>query len=449
MKKSLIVLFVLAFAVITYSQEKGENIKVYTLDECLKIANQNNPEIRQIMARMGSTSADVTNSFGEFLPSLAVNMGYRRTFRNDQLGSYTDSSSKPNQYTSLAPNYYNLDAGFQYTLFNGFGRENNYNRAKENFNSLTQSIQYTRKKVILDIYRAFVQAVLNKQILKIRQENFNLGLKELEKVKARYEAGVTPVNFVYSQEADLGTRELDVVKAQNDMRIAQANLLIYMGLTPESDVDISVESLPSEIKTGEIEEFRKDINNYESALKTALAKRFDYKATQSSIKSAEYQLNASGSTYWPSLTAQGGWSWSNYFVQDFSKLGYSYIGLNLSIPIFENFRTNLNVENAKLQLESRQIDLFNIEQSIKQALKTSLLNLNASEKQLEITDRSLKSAVKNYDYSNERFRAGASSVSDYFIANNLLLTTQINRITAVYSYFISKKEVLYALGQLD
>ena len=123
--------------------------------------------------------------------------------------------------------------------------------------------------------------------------------------------------------------------------------------------------------------------------------------------------------------------------------------MNLSIPIFENFRTNLNVENAKLQVESRQIDLFNIEQSIKQTLKTSLLNLNASEKQLEITDRSLKSAVKNFDYSNERFRAGASSVSDYFIANNLLLTTQLNRITAVYSYFISKKEVLYALGLLD
>lgn len=440
-KLTLFVLLLIVYSNLQIlSQEKGDNLRVYTLEECLKIADKNNPEIRQILTRMGPASADVTNAFGEFLPSLGVNASYRRTFRSSTIGRYNDS---------LAPNFYNLDAGFQYTLFNGFGRENNYNRAKENFNSLVQSIQFTRKKVALDIYRAFVQSVLNKQILKIRQENFSLGQKELEKVKARYEAGLSSINFVYSQEADLGNRELDIVKAQNDLKVAQANLLIYMGLTPESEVDISVESLPSELKPNEIEQFRKEISDYETSLKQALSKRLDYSSNKSLLKSAEYQLNSAGSTYWPSLTASGGWSWSNYFIEDFSKLGYSYIGLNLSIPVFENFKTNLSVENSKMQLISKQIDLFNIEQSIKQTLKTSILNLNAAEKQLEITERSLKSAEKNYEYANERFRSGASSVSDYFIANNLLVTTQINRITAVYSYFISKKEVLFALGQLD
>ena len=46
MKKFLIVLLVIGLAINLYSQEKGENIKVYTLNECLKIADQNNPEIR-------------------------------------------------------------------------------------------------------------------------------------------------------------------------------------------------------------------------------------------------------------------------------------------------------------------------------------------------------------------------------------------------------------------
>jgi len=445
----VLLIFIFGFTFID-AQEKGYEVTTFSLNECIKIANQNNPDIKLAVARLEPARADITNSFGEFLPSLGVNMGYRRTFRsNTQTVDLPDSIILPNEYTSIKPNFYTFDAGFQYTIFNGFQRSNNYDRAQLNYTSLQQSTQFTRETVEMNIYRSYVQTILNNQILNIRKENFDLGQKELDRVRARYEAGVTSVNFVYSQEAELGTRELEVVRAENDLKIAKSQLLILMGLNPEMEADFDEASLPNDIDTTEIAEFSKEIGTFENAVLLSFKNRKDVQALQTSIEATEHQINMAESSYWPSLTATGGWSWSNYFMSDFSKLGYSSIGLNLSIPVFENFRTNLNIENTKLQLYSRQTELYNIEQTIRQSLRTAILNLRAAEKELEITERSLISAQKNYDFSNERYRVGSASVSDFFIANNLLVTTQIGRINAIYSYFIAKKEVQFALGLLN
>ena len=448
--KIRLLLLVIVLSNALLSQEKGQETRIFTLDECVKVASENNPDIRLAIARMSSSSADLTNAFGEFLPSIGANFGYRRTFgqQNSLSSDIPDSLILPNQYTSIKPNYYSFDVGFQYTLFNGFSRENNYSRAKENYNSFYQSSRFTKDRIIADINRYFVQTILNKQILKIRQENFDLGTKELERVKARYDAGVTSINFIYSQEADLGNRELEVVQAENQLKISKSNLLIIMGLNPETDAEFSESGLPENVTAADIQSFRKNIGSFENALSIAFNNRNDIKSLQSAMKSAEYQIDMASSTYYPSLSASGGWTWSNYFVKDFSKLGYSFIGLNLSVPIFENFKTNANLENAKLQLYSRQTDLYNAEQSLRQLLRTAFLNLQSTEKQLEITERSLVSAQKNYEFANERYRVGTASVSDFFIANNLLVTTQINRISAIYYYFMAQRDVLFALGQL-
>jgi outer membrane protein len=447
--KICFLIIVMALSLSLFSQEKGQDTRVFTLNDCINVAQENNPEIKLSLARMSGTSAELTGAFGEFLPSIGANVGYRRTFAPDQgMPDIPDSLIKPNQYTSIRPNFYSFDIGFQYTLFNGFNRENNYKRIKENYNSFQQSLQFTRDRITSDINRLFVQTILNAQILKIRKENYELGLKELERVKARYEAGVISVNFIYSQEADLGNRELEVVQAESNLRIAKSNLLIVMGLNPETEADFSSSGLPENVSSDDMKNFRIQIGNFESAVSLAFKNRKDIQALQSSLKSTEYQVSMASSSYYPSLTASGGWAWSNYYVKDFSKLGTSFVGLNLQIPIFENFRTNTNVEMARLQQYQSEINLYNAEQSLRQSLRTAMLTLQTAEKQLEITEKSLVSAQKNYEFSNERYKVGTASVTDYFVANNMLVTTQINRISAIYTYFMAQRDVLFALGLL-
>jgi outer membrane protein len=148
------------------------------------------------------------------------------------------------------------------------------------------------------------------------------------------------------------------------------------------------------------------------------------------------------------LTASGGWTLSNTEFDRFSELGRSFIGLSLSVPIFENFNTNQNVQSAKLRLKQSQVQQFQTEQNIRNTLKTAFLNLDAAEKQLDITSRALKSAEMNYQSNLERYNLGVIDISVYIDANRQYITAQINRISSIYSYFQAQKEILYAIGKI-
>ncbi|HRK60759.1 MAG TPA: TolC family protein, partial [Candidatus Kapabacteria bacterium] len=78
----------------------------------------------------------------------------------------------------------------------------------------------------------------------------------------------------------------------------------------------------------------------------------------------------------------------------------------------------------------------------------AFLNISAAKKQIEISERSLKSAEMNYESAKERFAVGAGSITDYLLANSQVVTAKIDRISAIYTYFESKMQMQFALGEL-
>jgi outer membrane protein len=334
-------------------------------------------------------------------------------------------------------------------IFNGFSRSANYSRAQESFNASYANSNYTMQKVKLDVYRQFIDVVKKSQILKTRQENLVLGKKELERIQAQYEAGVIPVALVYSQEAELGNKEYELTISENDLNVARVKLLNTMGLNTDFEAVFLESSIGSSVTDEEVTSFRKIIGSANSSISQAFQTRQDYMSIKSEISAYESNLTISKSGYYPTLAASGGWSWSNTSFDKFSEFGRSYVGLNLSIPIFDNLNTSYRTETSFMQLKQKEIEKFQLEQSIRTAVQTSFMNLDAAEKQLDITKRALRSAEQNFESFKERFRVGSSNITDYLTSNNQLITAQINRINSIYNYLQAQKEVLFSVGRLD
>jgi len=442
MKRIFLFTFILFISFFETHSQVVPGKQVYSLRECLDIASKSSPDIKLAYSQVGLATADLTSAFGDFLPSLRLNGGYTRQLNNES------GQSVNVQGSTVLLNSYNMSALASINIFNGFQREKNYSRAQDALNATFHNIKYIQQKVSINIYRLFVETSRNSQIVKLRKDNLELGKKNLEKIKAQFEAGTIPITNVYSQEADLGDRELQVVKAENDLNISKSNLLTAMGMQPDYSVEFQESSLPLEISSLEIKKFLAETGSFDSNVQQALNTREDYQASNLQISAARTSLSMSNANYYPSLGASGGWSWSNSDLSDFSKLGRSYIGLNLSVPIFENFKTNYQVESARLQLQQAEIQQYQLEQSIRGALKTAYLNLEAAEKQIEISNRSLLAAEKNFEAVQESMKVGKVSNSDYFLSNNMLINSQINKITAVYNYYQAQKEVLFSIGKL-
>jgi len=446
MKQKILLLFSLLLPINLIAQEKGEQ-QVYTLSECLKIARQKNPRVKVAEAKISTAGAEITSAFGNFLPSATFNMGYTRQL-NVEAGQKINIGGQTIVVGKIEPNSYNMSLSLNYNLFDGFSREAQYNSAKERLNSAFSSYSQTMAEIEIGVYRAYVNALRLSKILEARRKDYELGLKELERVRALYEAGSIPITSVLTQEAELANKDILIIEAENELKNAKAMLLASMGLEPDVRIEISEKDIPSNFSDDEISQFRSQFGSIEKVLPKVLSNRKDLLALEQQISASQANLTIARANYFPTLSAYGGWSWANNEFNKFSELGRSFVGLSLRVPIFENFRTNYQIELAKAQIIELETQKVQLEFNLKTQLIQAINNLESAEKQISATKKSVEAAEKNFESARERYRVGAASVTDFILANNLLVNAKINQINAIYGYFLAQKELLYAIGLL-
>jgi outer membrane protein len=450
MKKTSIIFFLLIVLSLSEfaSAQQQSDVKTYSLKECIDIALKQNPDLQTALTRIAPAGAAVASAFGSYLPSISVSGGYQRQL-NAEGGQTVSIMGQLVQLGATDPNSYNLSATANYVLFNGFARESEYSRYQDLLNSQYKSLAYTERLTKLNIYMLYTDVIRKYQIVKTHKQNLEYGKSELDKFRDQYDAGLVHIGIVYSQEAEVGLREGELVTAENDLNIAKSNLLKTMGLQPNLNAEFLESSLPSSVSETELIKFRNDIGSFSVALSSALESREDYSAAKLNVSAAKSSITTARSGYLPVISASGGWSWANSSLTQFGEKGRSYIGLNLSIPIFDQFQTNYQVEYAEMQVKQSEIDLYRIEQNIRASLQQSFLQLEAAEKQISITERTLKAAELNFENYKSRFEEGMANITEYLSANNSLINAQINRINAIYQYFYSQKDLLFQIGKLD
>lgn len=446
MKKLIVIVIFFIIIYPGYSQLRGSR-KVYTLDKCIEIAKKKNFDIIENQARIEAAGAQLTNAFGNFLPSVNFNMGYQRHLNAE--GAITaDIGGAIIPIPPQPPNSYNMSATAQLLLFDGFYREAYYNLSKNNYDAATLGTQHSFGKVVKDVFSQYIEVIRNAQIVKIRRENMLLSQKEYERGQALYESGVTSISDVYALEAELANKEYDLVISENSLNISKIRLLTTIGEEPDIEAEFLESSISNIVKESDITKFRTEIGTMSASLGLALNNRLDYQSLTKSLESSESGITMASRGYYPTLSGMGGWSWSNSVFEDFNNRGRYYIGLNLSIPVFENFRTNYQIQNAKLQYQQSEIMLMQTEYNIRAEVQSAFLNLESAEKQLDITSKAMKSSSKNYEIVRERYSVGTANITELIQADTRYIASQINRVNAVYNYYNVQKELIYSIGKL-
>ncbi len=448
MKK--LVFLMLGLIVLTFqANAQGEKAsgKAYSLEQCISIAIENNPDMQVAKKRLEFAEAGVKSAFGSYLPSADFSAGYSRQLNTD--GAKT--ANVMGQIISIPgtdPNSYNMSVGVGYNIFDGFARSNNSQRADLNKLSSNLNVKAYQEYININVRRLYVEVIKRQQVLKLQQENFELGKAELEAIKAKFEAGLIHEGVLASQEADLANREFAIVQAENDLNINKSNLLIFMGLQPNQEAEFMESSLPTTFNESDLSSFQAKYSTLENSITKAMETRSDVKANKVAIDISKSSLESARSGYYPRLSASLGWSWSNTKLEKFGELGRSYLGLNLSVPIFDQFQTDYQIESAKFEIMQNETEFFKLEQTVRNAIRASFLNLAAARKQLEISNRALAASQKNFDITKERFNIGSSNITDYLVANNALINSQLNRVTAIYTYYLAERELEYQVSDL-
>lgn len=127
----------------------------------------------------------------------------------------------------------------------------------------------------------------------------------------------------------------------------------------------------------------------------------------------------------------------------------SFVGLNLSVPIFDGFQRRYKIQQEKLNLQKVDNSIDNLKQVIdlqqtasKETLKNTLLNLDAQQ-------RNVKLAENVYNITKKKFEAGIGSSFEVLQSDTDWQTAQANYFTGLYNAIIAKISYKSSLGKLE
>lgn len=441
MKK--IILLLTLFSITAFAQ------KQLTLDEAIKIALQKNPNLIKLENNLAGSEKQLKNAYGQLLPSLGAQAGW-------SWQRITDAGSQQRNFLGEIVNVppstvenrsYSAGIGGSVTLFNGLAnyaniyQKQNLLKANEyDIAKLKQSIVYQTS----DFYFAVLNA---EELMRVREENVKYFEKFYESVNERNKLGSVAIADVYSAQVQLGNAELALIQAQNDYDRLKNGLLTFLALNVIDDYSL-IDPFNQE-KNIDPNSYLKQFEDIQTLVNVALDNRFDFKSQQLLVKSADDGLTIARSSLFPTLTADYSYGSGAVELSKMFDRKSLRVGMSLNIPIFSNFSTETQIQQAEINKMNQLEDLRSLERQIKIEIKQGYNDLIAAKKSLDVANKNVLASEENRKINLERYNLGSATILEVLQSNRDYIDAMRNRINSVYDFYRKYYNLNNAIGRLD
>ncbi len=406
-------------------------IKHWSLQQCVAYAREHNLSLQQADADIKAAKYDKLAAKGQLLPSLNAGVS-----QNYSIGLSVDPITNVKKDETSRSNSFGLNANW--TLFNGFYILHGIKKA--NIDLLTSRYQKEKMEndLTIHIMNAYLQILLNKELLKLAKEQLRLSEQQVAILKEQLNVGEKAPSDLVDVESQRATDRQQVVQSENDLIKARLSLVQYLQLKDTDQFRI-------ETDTSFIPDTAILSRDMEAIYQKALHILPDIKLRRTELKSAEQYRKMTEHNFLPSLSfsANAGTDYSDRYIINNEKVPFSrqfhdnlgyYFSFSLNIPIFNNFyasttykKAKLEVIKAKDQLEQEQYDLW-------QAIQTIYSNARLSLRSYEVGKQSYAAQKAAFDYAGERYKSGLITSYDYELARNKMITAASQLIQYKYEY---------------
>ena len=180
--------------------------------------------------------------------------------------------------------------------------------------------------------------------------------------------------------------------------------------------------------------------------------RIEYQLLQTQKRLQEAEVAYATWSFLPSLSVFANYS-LNYQQDVFSQLynqNYpsSFVGLQLSFPIFEGGKRLQEIQLAKFELERIDDDFLLLKNSINTEYAQANANYRSNLNTYFILKNNLELAKDVYHTIQLQYKAGTKTYLEVITAESDLRATQFNYTSALYQVLSSKLDVQKALGTI-
>jgi len=447
MKKPVIFLLTVF---ITSSGILLSQVKTWSLEDCIKYAIDNNIQIKQqvIQTEFQKNSLDLAKL--NLLPSLNGSASHNYSF-----GRALDQTTYQftNQQNVQSNNFY---IGGNLNLFNGLQNFNTIKKNKYELLAGEHDLQNIKDNVALSVALAYLQVLLNKELVAATDNQLQITLQQIEKTRKLVDAGSAARGNLLQIEAQAAQEEVQLINLKNQLEISYLNLTQLLELKTPEGFEIVIPEIsiaPDAIITGNIDEIFAQAQGVRPEVKSSelklAASEYDLKISKGG-RSPRLSMSHSFSTgysdirkkllgYDPVTTAPiyGKYSFADQ-VNDNINYG---IGFSLNIPILNGWQVNKNIANSRLSIQNSQYTLEGTKKQLYKNIQQAYTDAIAALKKYNAGIKAVTSSEESFRYTEQKFNVGLVTPVDYNAGKTQLLKAQSDLAQAKYE-FIFKTKVL-------
>lgn len=423
-------------SILSAQQNKKDTLlQQATLAGCVQYALKHQPLIQQSLIDEKITEETIKTKLADWYPQLNLDASYQN---NIQLATSYFNGSYVNTGThsisgidfSATQNIFNRDVLLASRTATDVRKE------------VGQITTGNRIGIAVQVSKAFYDVLLTQKQLDVLDEDIVRLSKSLKDAYNQYQGGI-----VDKTDYKRATISLNNAKAQHKQEEASLTASYFflrqlMGYPDSATLQLQYDS--TQLETDAQLDTLQQVN-YDN--------RIEYKLLQTQKRLQQFNLKYYKWGYLPVVSAYGSYD-LDYFNNNFGKLynqsfPNSYIGLQLTFPIFQGFRRIHEVKSAQLQVDRVDWEIVGLKDSITTEYAQALALYKGNLANYDALKENVQLANEVYNVIRLQYQQGIKTYLDVIVAESDLRTSQLNYYTALYQLLQSKIDVQKALGTIQ
>jgi outer membrane protein len=317
-------------------------------------------------------------------------------------------------------------------------------QAREAVMALAKSnSQLTDESIKYNVQRAYYALVIAKRQLNILSSSLAYARDIARDISILRENGYAEKIDVDRTNVQVNNLATDSLRISSLLIVSEQALKYQMGMDINAPIVLTDTSLERTISENTL--LADNAIDY--------TKRTEYQLLQTQQELNNYNLKRYRLAALPSLAAVGSLGY-NFGTNTFSQLFefrkyyqfYSFMALQLNVPIFSGFKRTNQVKEAKINIDKTNNSIDNLKLTINFQNEQARTTLKNSLLQLQSQQRNLQLANSVIDLARKKYKAGVGSNLEVSQAQTELLNAQNNYFNSLLEVVNAQTELQRALG---
>lgn len=400
-------------------------VSAETLSEVLAYTYRTNPSLNAARANLRVTDEGVPRAKGGWLPTVssALSVGYLNADTETNAAS-NDGSTTPKigSITITQP------------IYRGGRTQADINSAEYSVQQDRANMYDTEQNTLLNALTVYMNVIRDQSVLELQKKNRARLETQLQATRDRFEVGEVTRTDVAQSEARVAVAEADLIQAEGNLISSKVAYERVVGTVPTDLQDPNIEtSLPTSREEAVEQSV---INNF-----SLIAAKFEERRLGETVDLVFGELL-------PSVNLIGSAEYTQDSGFNDDKSTELTVTAQVNIPIFQKGQVSARVRAAKenanrsrIVVESIRRDTVDLAARAYEAWQTAVAQISALKASVDAAEIAL-------DGVQQEATVGARTVLDVLDAEQELLDSQVNLVSANRDEVVAAYTLLLAIGKL-